>query len=135
MLGVPVFYADDIAKNVMNADAGLKQNIIQLFGDDAYINNTLNRKYIAGIVFSDKYKLEQLNALVHPVTIAAYDEMTERSYPNYTGGTEEQRKMRDLLRSKMEAQGFTVYEYEWWHFDYKDWKEYRITNVPFSEIR
>lgn len=64
----------------------------------------------------------------------AYDEMTERSYPNYTGGTEKQRKMRDLLRSKMEAQGFTVYEYEWWHFDYKDWKQYRITNVPFSKI-
>jgi D-alanyl-D-alanine dipeptidase len=63
-----------------------------------------------------------------------YDEMTERSYPNYTGGTEEQRKMRDLLRSKMEAQGFTVYEYEWWHFDYKDWKEYKITNVPFDKI-
>jgi D-alanyl-D-alanine dipeptidase len=64
-----------------------------------------------------------------------YDEMTKRSYPNYTGGTSEQRKMRDLLRSKMEAQGFTVYEYEWWHFDYKDWKEYKITNVPFSKIR
>ena len=64
-----------------------------------------------------------------------YDEMTERSYPNYTGGTEEQRKMRDLLRSKMEAQAFTVYEYEWWHFDYKDWKQYRITNVPFSKIK
>ncbi|MFT4154417.1 M15 family metallopeptidase [Parafilimonas sp.] len=63
-----------------------------------------------------------------------YDEMTERSYPNYTGGTAEQRKMRDLLRSKMEAEGFTVYEYEWWHFDYKDWKEYPITNVPFSKI-
>ena len=63
-----------------------------------------------------------------------YDEMTERSYPNYTGGTEQQRKMRDLLRSKMEAQGFTVYEYEWWHFDYKDWKSYRITNEPFSKI-
>jgi D-alanyl-D-alanine dipeptidase len=64
-----------------------------------------------------------------------YDEMTERSYPNYTGGTAEQRKMRDLLRAKMEAQGFTVYEYEWWHFDYKDWKDYRITNVPFSKIK
>jgi D-alanyl-D-alanine dipeptidase len=64
-----------------------------------------------------------------------YDEMTERSYPNYTGGTEQQRKMRDLLRAKMEAQGFTVYEYEWWHFDYKDWKDYRITNVPFSKIK
>jgi len=64
-----------------------------------------------------------------------YDEMSERSYPNYTGGTEDQRKMRDLLRSKMEAQGFTVFDYEWWHFDYKDWKDYRITNIPFSEIK
>jgi len=63
-----------------------------------------------------------------------YDEMTERSYPNYAGGTEQQRKMRDLLRSKMEAQGFTVYEYEWWHFDYKDWKLYRITNVHFNKL-
>ena len=63
-----------------------------------------------------------------------YDEMSERSYPTYAGGTEQQRKMRDLLRSKMEAQGFTVYEYEWWHFDYKDWKQYRITNVPFDRI-
>jgi D-alanyl-D-alanine dipeptidase len=42
--------------------------------------------------------------------------------------------MRDLLRSKMEAQGFTVYEFEWWHFDYNDWKSYRITNVPFEKI-
>ena len=64
-----------------------------------------------------------------------YDEMTERSYPTYTGGTDEQRKTRDLLRAKMEAQGFTVYEYEWWHFDYKDWKDYRITNVPFEKIK
>ena len=64
-----------------------------------------------------------------------YDEMSERSYPNYTGGTEEQRKMRDLLRSKMEAQGFTVFDYEWWHFDYKDWKDYHITNIPFFEIK
>ncbi len=64
-----------------------------------------------------------------------YDEMSERSYPNYTGGTAEQRKMRDLLRSKMEAQGFSVYEFEWWHFDYKDWKSYRIGNIQFSEIK
>jgi len=63
-----------------------------------------------------------------------YDEMTERSYSNYTGGTEQQRKMRDLLRSKMETEGFTVNEYEWWHFDYKDWKLYRIEDIPFSKI-
>lgn len=64
-----------------------------------------------------------------------YDEMTERSYSDYTGGTEEQRKMRDLLRTKMEAEGFKVIHDEWWHFDYKDWKDYRITNVPFEKIK
>ncbi len=63
-----------------------------------------------------------------------YDEMSERSYPGYKGGTDEQRRMRDLLRNKMEANGFTVNEYEWWHFDYKDWKFYRIQNVLFGEI-
>lgn len=73
VLGIPVFYADDVAKNVMHTDEGLKQRIIELFGNDAYINGALNRKHIAGIVFNDKYKLEQLNALVHPVTLAAAD--------------------------------------------------------------
>ena len=64
-----------------------------------------------------------------------YDEMSERSYPHYAGGTEQQRKMRDLLRTIMETNGFTVYEFEWWHFDFNDWKSYGITNVPFSEIK
>ena len=64
-----------------------------------------------------------------------YDEMSERSYPDYKGGTDEQRKMRDLLRSKMEANGFTVYPYEWWHFDFKDWKSYRVENIPYADIK
>jgi D-alanyl-D-alanine dipeptidase len=59
----------------------------------------------------------------------AYDEMTERSYPDYTGGTAEQRQRRDLLRREMEKQGFTVFPSEWWHFDYRDWKEYGIQNT------
>ncbi len=65
----------------------------------------------------------------------AYDEMSERSYPTYTGGTEQQRKMRDLLRAKMEEQGFKVNEFEWWHFDYNDWPNYAITNVPFEALK
>ena len=64
----------------------------------------------------------------------AYDEMTERSYPTYKGGTAEQRKMRDILRTAMEAEGFRVNEYEWWHFDFKDWKSYTILNIPFSDL-
>jgi D-alanyl-D-alanine dipeptidase len=66
---------------------------------------------------------------------SGYDEMTERSHINYTGGTEEQRRLRDLLRNAMEAEGFAVYEPEWWHYDYKDWKEYPILNIDFSGIR
>jgi dephospho-CoA kinase len=73
VLGVPVFYADDAAKAVMNDNAELKQQIISLFGNEAYIENQLNRKHLSGIAFNDPFKLEQLNALVHPVTIAAAD--------------------------------------------------------------
>jgi D-alanyl-D-alanine dipeptidase len=39
-----------------------------------------------------------------------------------------------MLRVAMEAEGFAVYEPEWWHYDYKDWKEYPILNIAFSEI-
>lgn len=63
-----------------------------------------------------------------------YDEFSERSHPDYKGGTEQQRAARDLLRKMMESEGFTVYEEEWWHFDYKDWREYPILNLKFSEI-
>jgi len=63
-----------------------------------------------------------------------YDEMSPRSFPSYPGGTSLQRWHRDLLRRAMESEGFTVYESEWWHFDYKDWKEYPILNVPFEKL-
>ena len=64
-----------------------------------------------------------------------YDEMSDRSHINYIGGSQEQRRLRDLLRLAMEAEGFAVYEPEWWHYDYKDWKEYPILNISFSEAR
>jgi len=63
-----------------------------------------------------------------------YDEMSPRSFPDYAGGTSLQRWHRDLLRRAMESEGFTVYEAEWWHFDYKDWKAYPILNVPFEKL-
>jgi D-alanyl-D-alanine dipeptidase len=64
----------------------------------------------------------------------AYDEMTERSYPDYKGGTAEQRARRDLLRAAMESHDFTVEPNEWWHFNYKDWKEYPILDIAFADI-
>lgn len=66
--------------------------------------------------------------------VAGYDEFSPRSFPLYPGGTARQRWYRRLLRQTMEVEDFTVYEYEWWHFDYKDWKKYRIGNRTFESI-
>jgi D-alanyl-D-alanine dipeptidase len=63
-----------------------------------------------------------------------YDDFTERAYPFYKGGTVNQRRMRNLLRVAMEKEGFTVNEFEWWHFDFKDWARYRISDVPFENM-
>jgi D-alanyl-D-alanine dipeptidase len=64
-----------------------------------------------------------------------YDEMSERAYPTYAGGTERARRSREQLRRAMEAEGFSVYEREWWHFDYRDWRLYRLQNERFEDIR
>jgi len=68
------------------------------------------------------------------VMTGGYDEMTPRSYLDYPGGTARQRWLRALLSRAMVAQGFTVNETEWWHFDYGDWRRYRIGNERFEEI-
>ncbi|TMI88249.1 MAG: dephospho-CoA kinase [Bacteroidetes bacterium] len=68
VLGIPVYYADIAAKKIMNEDKGLRSAITNIFGEQAYENNILNRKYVSSIVFSDPAKLQQLNALVHPAT-------------------------------------------------------------------
>ncbi len=65
---------------------------------------------------------------------SGYDEMSERAHADYPGGTAEERANRAVLRTAMEAEGFTVYPEEWWHFDYKDWRKYPIVNVPFSRL-
>jgi D-alanyl-D-alanine dipeptidase len=65
---------------------------------------------------------------------SAYDETTERAYPTYTGGTPENRRLRDLLRATLEAEGFAVYQYEWWHFDYRDWQLYPVLDIPFDKL-
>ena len=63
-----------------------------------------------------------------------YDEMSERSYPDFPGGTSDQRWRRETLRRSMEEEGFTVNEAEWWHFDFRDWRLYPILNLTFSEL-
>ncbi len=66
--------------------------------------------------------------------VGGYDEMTDRSFPDYVGGTSQQRWHRELLRRSMEAEGYTVYEAEWWHYDYKTWNDYPILNLTFEAL-
>jgi dephospho-CoA kinase len=69
VLGIPVSYADREAKRIMNEDAGLRRQIIDQFGPEAYQNDSLNRPWMASQVFSDPARLETLNSLVHPAVI------------------------------------------------------------------
>lgn len=70
VLGVPVFYADVVAKEIMNINAVLRKHLIEAFGKEVYANNVINRSYLSSIVFKDATQLERLNAIVHPITIA-----------------------------------------------------------------
>jgi serine beta-lactamase-like protein LACTB len=67
--------------------------------------------------------------------VSGYDEFSDRAFADYPAGTSRQRWHRDLLRRAMEDEGFTVYEEEWWHFDYKDWAKYPIMNRTFEELK
>lgn len=65
---------------------------------------------------------------------SVYDDFSERAHPGYGGGDPAARARRDLLRAALEAEGFTVYENEWWHFDFRDWREYPLLDLPFSAL-
>ena len=76
-LDIPVYNADERAKALMVSDADLKQGIIALLGEDAYSDQTLNRKFIAKQIFSDPQKLDLLNGLVHPKVYQDLDKWFE----------------------------------------------------------
>jgi D-alanyl-D-alanine dipeptidase len=70
-----------------------------------------------------------------PVTMpSTYDEFSDRAYPTYKGGSDAERARRDLLRSAMEREGFSVASNEWWHFDYQDWRSYGLQNARFEDL-
>jgi dephospho-CoA kinase len=75
VLGIPVFYADVVAKQIMVSDLILMDGIRAAFGAKSYSEaGILNNKHIAGIVFNDAHQLETLNALVHPAVFRAFDQ-------------------------------------------------------------
>ena len=83
VLGIPVYYADDAAKKLMNEDAGLQEKLVLAFGKDTYINGALNRTYVSGLVFNNPEKLSLLNSIVHPATIADADRWLQQQNTRY----------------------------------------------------
>lgn len=77
-LGVPVYYADNRAKELMVNDPKLKERIVAAFGNEAYVNGRLDRAYLAGQVFNSKEKLSVLNGIVHPAVADDFDLWLER---------------------------------------------------------
>src|SRR5258708_2166699 len=74
VLDIPIFYADDAAKNVMVTDPVLIDALKTAFGTASYFEDgALNRKHIASIVFNDEAELAKLNSLVHPAVFRAFD--------------------------------------------------------------
>ena len=77
VLGVPVYYADEAAKKLMNREGHLKQQVIHHFGEESYSGNTLNRSFLASVVFSDPEKTKLINSIIHPATLADAAEWME----------------------------------------------------------
>ena len=83
VLGIPVYYADDAAKKLMNEDAALKEKLIAVFGKEIYQDGILNRTHLSGLVFNNPDKLAQLNSIVHPATIADAESWMRQQHSPY----------------------------------------------------
>lgn len=82
-LGIPVYIADDAAKALMNTNAEVKSKLLSLFGDQAYKNNEIDRKYIADQVFNDTQKLQQLNNIIHPAVVLDFQNWKSKQESPY----------------------------------------------------
>lgn len=82
-LGIPVYYADDRAKHLMNTDPGLKNLLQTFFGEDIYVNGMLDRRRLAGIIFQNKALLEKVNSWVHPAVARDFAEWCDRQTAPY----------------------------------------------------
>ena len=83
VLGIAVFNADNEAKRLMGDDKDLKNELIVAFGNEVFIDNKLNRNYLADLAFNDELVLKKLNSLVHPVVQNAFDKWSDEQISPY----------------------------------------------------
>lgn len=65
-LGVPIYIADIESKKLSNTSELIREELIALLGEEAYVSDELNRKFVADKIFTDKLLLEKVNAIIHP---------------------------------------------------------------------
>ncbi|MFG6687559.1 dephospho-CoA kinase [Mariniflexile sp. HNIBRBA6329] len=82
-LGIPVYIADEEAKRLMNRSKVIKRKLIALFGEEAYLDNQLNKPFIANIIFNDKTYLQKMNAIVHPRVAAHFKKWAAKQNSPY----------------------------------------------------
>ncbi|WP_282136102.1 dephospho-CoA kinase [Seonamhaeicola maritimus] len=82
-LGVPVYIADEEAKKLMNRSKVIKRKLIQLFGEKAYVDDALNRPFLADIIFNDTSYLEKMNAIVHPKVAKHFERWVSKQEASY----------------------------------------------------
>ncbi|WP_185974406.1 dephospho-CoA kinase [Litoribacter populi] len=84
LLGTPVYYADDRAKWLMSNDPDLKKNLVDTFGEESFLpDGTLNRAYLAEVVFGDPEATKKINSLVHPAVKLDFDKWAEMQNTPY----------------------------------------------------
>jgi len=83
VLGIPVYYADEEAKRLMNVDGALKEKLITAFGKEVYKEDKLNRSFLSALVFNNTAKLNLLNSMVHPAVLAAADKWFQQQTTAY----------------------------------------------------
>jgi dephospho-CoA kinase len=71
-MGFPVFFSDQVAKDLMHSNLELKEQICTLFGNEAYQDGVLNRPFLAKQIFSDETLKSKLNSIVHPAVYNAF---------------------------------------------------------------
>ncbi|MCF6347802.1 MAG: dephospho-CoA kinase [Flavobacteriaceae bacterium] len=81
-LGVPVYFADNEAKELMNTSKKIKKKLITEFGKEAYKDGKLNKAYLAAIVFNDKNKLSIINKIVHPEVVKHFSKWVKQQSQN-----------------------------------------------------
>ena len=81
--GIPVFNSDEIAKEIMNTDSLLKNEIVTAFGDKAYDKNKLNKEYLSDVIFNNETLLKKINSIVHPYVAEEFNSWIQEQNSKY----------------------------------------------------